>query len=176
MDSLAEDLKVVLLGDSEVGKTSILKKIFNGKFDPNYTATLSPEYRIKKVEFNNIKKTIKYNIWDTAGKEEYRSITNIFYKDANVILLVYDKTNLKSFKDIKEYWYGAIKTKCETNIIIVLIANKSDLNDKEQVKNEEGEEFAKSIGAIFQSTSAKDNIGITDLFNKKKKKYFNSQD
>ena len=173
MDYFVEELKVVLLGESEVGKTSIFTKFFEGEFDPNYTATLSPQYRIKEVEFHNIQKTIKYIGWDTAGKEKFRSIASIFYKDAKIILLVYDKTNLKSFKEIKEYWYEAIKSKCENNVIIALIANKSDLNDKEQVKNEEGEEFAKSIGAIFQSTSAKDDIGITDLFNIIGEKYFN---
>ena len=172
---MANSVKVALLGNSEVGKTSIFTKFIDGEFDPNYTATFSAAYRFKEVEFPNIQKKIKYEVWDTAGKEKYRALASIFYKDANVILLVYDKTNLKSFKDIKEYWYEDIKSRCETNVIIALIANKSDLNDKEQVKNEEGEEFAKSIGAIFQSTSAKDDIGITDLFNIIGEKYFNSK-
>ena len=173
MSSNAEPVKVVLIGESGVGKTSIIAQFTAGKFDPDCVTSLSAQFISKTVEFANLQKAIKFDIWDTAGQEKYRAIAKIFYKDAKVICLVYDITDAKSFNEIKNYWHNMIKNNADSEAIIALVANKSDLYDNAQIKNEEGEEYARSIGAIFQSTSAKSDSGITNLFDNIGQKYFN---
>ena len=171
--SNAEPVKVVLIGESGVGKTSIIAQFTSGKFDPDCVTSLSAQFISKTVEFQNLGKAIKFDIWDTAGQEKYRALAKIFYKDAKVIFLVYDITDAKSFSELKEYWHGVVKANGDSDAIIAIVANKNDLYDNAQVKNEEGEEFARSIGAIFQSTSAKSDSGITTLFDNVGQKFFN---
>ena len=172
MASSAEPAKVVLLGESGVGKTSIIAQFTSGKFDPDCVTSLSAQFISKTVEFQNLGKAIKFDIWDTAGQEKYRALAKIFYKDAKVIFLVYDITDAKSFNELKSYWHGVVKANGDSDAIIAIVANKNDLYDNAQVKNEEGEEFARSIGAIFQSTSAKSDSGITTLFDNVGQKFF----
>ena len=107
------------------------------------------------------------------GQEKYRAIAKILYKDARIVCLVYDITDRRSFEEIKDYWCNQIKNNAGSDTIIAVIANKSDLYDNAQVKNEEGEEYARSIKAIFQATSAKYDSGITNLFDNLGQKYFN---
>ena len=151
--------KLVLLGESDVGKTSILKLFDKGKFLPNVESTNGASYINKKITLpdNN---TIDVDIWDTSGQKKYRALTKFFYKDAKGVILVYDPTREESFQELKEYWYQEIKY---LNLALAVVANKSDLDEK-KVKDEDGKKFAESIGAIFASVSAKDNIGITTLF------------
>ena len=172
MASNAEPAKVVLLGESGVGKKSIIAQFTSGKFDPDCVTSLSAQFISKTVEFQNLGKAIKFDIWDTAGQEKYRALAKIFYKDAKVIFLVYDITDAKSFNELKSYWHGVVKANGDSDAIIAIVANKNDLYDHAQVQNEEGEEFARSIGAIFQSTSAKSDSGITTLFDNVGQKFF----
>ena len=172
MASNAEPAKVVLLGESGVGKTSIIAQFTSGKFDQDCVTSLSAQFISKTVEFQNLGKAIKFDIWDTAGQEKYRALAKIFYKDAKVIFLVYDITDAKSFNELKSYWHGVVKANGDSDAIIAIVANKNDLYDHAQVQNEEGEEFARSIGAIFQSTSAKSDSGITTLFDNVGQKFF----
>jgi small GTP-binding protein len=172
MANNAEPAKVVLLGESGVGKTSIIAQFTSGKFDPDCVTSLSAQFISKTVEFQNLGKAIKFDIWDTAGQEKYRALAKIFYKDAKVIFLVYDITDAKSFNELKSYWHGVVKANGDSDAIIAIVANKNDLYDHAQVQNEEGEEFARSIGAIFQSTSAKSDSGITTLFDNVGQKFF----
>ena len=155
--------KVVLIGESGVGKTCIIAQFTNGKFDPNTVTSLTAQYIRKSIELPK-GDNITFDIWDTAGQEKYRALAKIFYKDARAIVLVYDVTSQKSFDEIKNYWYEQVKQIGSENIVIALAANKYDLYEEKQVSNEEGEEFAKSIGAIFVSTSAKNASGINSLF------------
>ena len=173
MSDAAEQVKAVLIGESGVGKTSIIAQFTSGKFDPDTVTSLSAQYVSKTIEFHNLQKAIKFDIWDTAGQEKYRALAKIFYKDAKVICLVYDITSEKTFNEIKTYWYEMVKSHADPDVLIAVVANKSDLYDNAEVKNEEGEEFAKSIGALFQSTSAKSDTGITNLFDNIGQKYFN---
>ena len=173
MGDKAENLKVVLVGESGVGKTSIIAQYTTGKFDPDCVTSLSAQFVSKTVEFSNVQKAIKFDIWDTAGQEKYRAIAKIFYKDAKVICLVYDITDAKSFNAIKDYWFNQIRNVSDPDAIIAIVANKNDLYDNAQVKNEEGEEYARSVGAIFQATSAKSDSGITNLFDNIGQKHFN---
>ena len=102
--------KVVLLGESGVGKTCIISRFINNTFEDNIMSTTGASYAGKTMtfeEFNN--KSIKFEIWDTAGQEKYRALTKIFYKDAGVAILVYDITRKESYQEIKNYWYNQIK-------------------------------------------------------------------
>jgi len=161
--SLADSVKVVLLGESGVGKTCINNQFIYRKFDPDCISNISAQFVSKTIEYQGYG-TIKYDIWDTAGQERYRSMAKIFYKDAKVIIFVYDITNQESFDAIKSYWHEQTKIYCEQDSILAVAANKSDLYEDQAVPEEEGQKFADEIGAIFQTTSAMNNSGIDKLF------------
>ena len=157
------DNKVVLIGEMGVGKTCILDQFINQEFTEDTESTITAQFCRKNFEFPEGKK-ITLDIWDTAGQEKFRSLTRIFYKNAKAVILVYSITNKQTFNELKNYWYDQVKQNCDTNIIIAIAANKCDLYEQRQVSDEEGENFAKSIGAFFASTSAKNDSGITNLF------------
>ena len=172
---MLDTYKVVLIGESGVGKTCIINQFNDGKFDPNIKISISAQFCRKKIDLPN-GESVTMDIWDTVGQETFRSITQIFYAHAKVAIIVYDVTNKKTFDEVKKYWYNKIQEIDDKDIIIALVANKYDLYEKRQVSNEEGEEYAKSIKAIFASTSAKNNSGIKTLFENiamkiKQKKY-----
>ena len=168
-----ETAKVVLLGESGVGKTCIISQFISGVFDPDTVTSLSAQYLTKSIDFKEYNKSIKFEIWDTAGQERFRSLAKIFYKDARVICLVYDITNKKSFQELKDFWYEKqTKLNVEGDPIFAVVGNKYDLYEIRQIEDE-GKNFAKSIGAIFQYTSAKNSSGIKELFNKIGEKIFN---
>jgi small GTP-binding protein len=156
--------KVVLVGDSGVGKTCIISRYISGAFNQNSPSTNGASYASKLISFDELKKTISLDIWDTAGQEKYKSLTKFFYKDAAVAILVYDVTNKNSFESMKNFWYGQIQDFGSKNIILGVAGNKCDMYEKEEVNENEGKEFAESIGAFFEITSAKNNTGINELF------------
>ena len=157
----SEKLKVLFLGGSGVGKTCIISQFVNGYFDPFCQATMTAQYIEKKISFPH-QSSLTLELWDTLGSKKYIKLTRLLYTGAKAVILVYDSTCENSFKELKEFWYNEIKS---LNVIIVIAANKCDLTEKE-VKDEEGKEFADSIGAIFASISAKNNIGIRELIQK----------
>ena len=166
-------LKVVLLGESGVGKTSIISQFTSGVFDSNVVTSITAQFISKTIEFKDLKKSIRFDIWDTAGQEKFRSLAKIFYKDAKIIILVYDIICKKNFKEMKDYWYEQqTKLNADEDPIFAVVANKSDLYDQQEVSDEEGRAFAESINAIYQLTSAKSDIGITDLFQNLGYRYF----
>ena len=156
--------KIVLLGESGVGKTCIISRYINQVFEGNTISTNGASYAAKTLHFDDYDKSLKVEIWDTAGQEEYRSLTKIFYKDATAAILVYDITRKKSFDEIKNYWYKQLLDCAPSDIVVGLAGNKADLFDREQVSEEEAKEFAKEIKAIFRPTSAMTAIGIDELF------------
>ena len=166
------EIKTVLIGESGVGKTSIIKQFVHHEFDQEISSSLSGLYSSKKMVYKSINKNIKFDIWDTAVQEIYRSLAKIFYKDAKVIIFVYDITNKKTFDEIKKYWYKQIKANSIQNAILAVVGNKYDLYDSQDVNDDKVQEYADSIGAIFQLTSAKSNYGIKTLFKNIGKKYF----
>ena len=162
---MTKALKVVLLGESGTGKTCLISNFTTGTYNSNTVTSLSAQFITKTIQVNN--KAIKFDIWDTAGQEKYRSLAKIFYKDAKAICLCYDITSKKSFEELKDYWYEQqTKLNADGNPIFAVVGNKIDLFDNQQVKDEEGKEFAKKINAIFQVTSAKTNVGVDELFEK----------
>ena len=156
--------KIVLLGESGVGKTCIISRYINQVFEGNTISTNGASYAAKTLHFDDYDKSLKVEIWDTAGQEQYRSLTKIFYKDATAPILVYDITRKKSFDEIKNYWYKQLLDCAPSDIVVGLAGNKADLFDREQVSEEEAKEFAKEIKAIFRLTSAMTASGIDELF------------
>jgi small GTP-binding protein len=159
----ADSIKVVLLGEAGVGKTSIIHQFTYHKFDPDCISSISAQFISKTIEYQGYG-AIKYDIWDTAGQERYRSMAKIFYKDARVIVFVYDITSESTFDGMKDYWYEQTKINCEKDAILAVVANKNDLYGEQVVSDEVGQQFADDIGAIFQSTSALSESGINKLF------------
>ena len=163
--------KVVLVGDTGVGKTCIIQRYVNDKYQENVESTITSTYTYKNLECKKYKKSISFDIWDTAGQELYRALAKNFYLNATIGILVYDIRRRDSFNSIKEYWYEQLKESGEENIIIGIAGNKCDLFQEEQVTEDEGKQFAKSIGAVFRLTSCKENIGIDELFEECGEKY-----
>jgi len=163
--------KMVLVGESGVGKTSIIHRYLYNEYDDNRITTSSPEYKNKILEYPEYNKSITFDIWDTAGQEAYRSVTRNFYINAAIGLMVYDIRVKDSFENIKTYWSEQLKEYGEENIILAIAGNKSDLFEDQQVSEKEVKKFAESIGAIFKLTSCKENIGINELFYECGKKY-----
>ena len=159
-----DSIKVVLLGEAGVGKTSIISQFTIHKFDPHRETSLSAQFNTKTMEFPDLGQSIKFDIWDTVGQEKYRSIAKIFYKDAKAIIFVYDITREFSFEGIKNFWYEETKNNWDGTPILAVVANKIDLYEEQKVSNNDGKEFAKKIGAIFQTTSALSDSGISTLF------------
>ena len=108
--------KVILLGESDVGKTIIISRFINGNFDSNSISSLSTAYKLKTLYLSEYNKNINFEIWDSAGQEKFRSLVKIFYKNANACILVYDITNRRTFEELKNYWIKQVKTYCPPNI------------------------------------------------------------
>ena len=156
--------KVVLLGETAVGKSCLISRFVNNQFQSNFVPTMGGCYSSKEVNYPKLKKKLKYEIWDTAGQEKYRAINKIFYQDAAVAILVYDITRKDSFEELKNYWYIEVRDNSPKDVIIAIAANKSDLYEFEEVSNDDLKSFAESINAIYKETSALNGTGINELF------------
>ena len=165
-----ETIKVVLLGEADAGKQGFLSCLNEDKFDPHCETSLRAQFTSKTLEFPDLGQSIKFDIWDTVEKEKYPSLTKIFYKDAKVIILIYDITSESSFEALKNFWYKDANYNKDNNPIFAVVANKN-LYDKQRVSIQEGKEFADKIGAIFQVFSPRLNAGISTLFDNIGKTY-----
>ena len=155
-------VKVILIGDSGVGKTNIMSKFLKNQFMEESKATIGVEFGSKL--FNHEGHKIKAQIWDTAGQEKYKAITGAYYKGSKGALVVYDITQKKTFENI-EKWINDLKAAGDPKITIILIGNKNDLDDKRQVSKDQGEEKARSFGCAFLETSAYSGDNIDKAFN-----------
>ena len=155
-------VKVILIGDSGVGKTNIMSKFLKNQFMEESKATIGVEFGSKL--FNDEGHKIKAQIWDTAGQEKYKAITGAYYKGSKGALVVYDITQKKTFENI-EKWVNDLKAAGDPKITIILIGNKNDLDDKRQVSKDQGEEKARSFGCAFLETSAYSGDNIDKAFN-----------
>ena len=160
-------LKYVIIGDSGVGKSNILLQYINGKFNEDFKATVGVEFGAKNIEING--RIYRIQIWDTAGQENFRSIARAYYKNSICACIVYDITSRNSFNSVQS-WIDDCTKQTPRNILLLLIGNKNDLNDKREVQYEEGEEFAKKKNMIFLETSAKTGNNIDKIFEKIVKK------
>lgn len=154
--------KITIVGDSGVGKTSIIGRFVTGIFlnDVNSSGGLS--YSQKFYEKDG--KKVSLHLWDTVGEEKFRALGRNFYRDSYIIIIVYDICNRESFENIKEVWYPDIKNYGEKFKILSLVGNKSDKYEEEEVNLEEAKEYAKEINAQFFLVSANDGSGIENMF------------
>ncbi|XP_018938103.1 ras-related protein Rab-37-like isoform X1 [Cyprinus carpio] len=154
--------KVMLLGDSAVGKTCILVRFKDGAFlGGNFIATVGIDFRNKVVTVDNMK--VKLQMWDTAGQERFRSVTHAYYRDAQALLLLYDITRKSSFDNIRA-WLTEIYEYAQKDVVIMLLGNKSDMAAERVITHEEGEKLAKEYGVPFMETSAKTGVNVELAF------------
>ena len=153
--------KIILVGDSSVGKTNILSRYLNNTFEENTKPTVGVEFNSKTYNIDD--NIVKAQIWDTAGQERYRSITSAYYKGAKGCLLIYDITRKKTFENIDK-WISQFKEGADENLYIILIGNKCDLADARQVSKEEAEEKAKFYNMAFIETSALNGTNVEEAF------------
>ena len=152
--------QLLIIGDSRVGKTSLLTRYTTGNFNEEYIATIGIDYYIKNETINNKKIMIK--LWDTVGQERYRALTQNFFKNAEGVIVVYDITNVDSFDNLK-FWINSIKQNMEDKKIIIpviIIGNKVDMEDMREISNANAENFAKENNYKYFETSAKTGEGI----------------
>ena len=153
--------KLILIGDSYVGKSNILLKYLKNQFNENSKTTIGVEFGTKNIIINN--KRIKIQIWDTAGQERYRSITSAYYKGAKGALIVYDITRKNTFDNIDK-WITDLKLNGDKNICIIILGNKSDLIDKREINKNDGIKKAEMYKTAFLETSALNGDNISKAF------------
>ena len=155
--------KVLLLGDSSVGKTCFLLRYCDRTFQEAHLSTIGLDYRLKTMTLKN-NKNIKLQIWDTAGQDRFRALTKNYYKGANGIILIYDISTTQTFENVK-VWINQIKEEANANVIIYLVGNKIDLpKDKRTVSEEEGQKLADEYKFLFKETSAKEGTNVNEIF------------
>ena len=152
--------KIMILGETSVGKTSFITRYISDKFCEKYICTIGIDFCHKIVERNN--KIIKLQIWDTAGQERYRNVAKSYFQATHGFIVAYDINNMESFKKVK-YWVEQIKTISDESIKCILIGTKCDL-DKRKVEENEASDFAKNLGYKFFETSAKLDINVNETF------------
>lgn len=153
--------KLLLIGDSGVGKTCLLFRFSEDAFNTTFISTIGIDFKIRTIELDG--KKIKLQIWDTAGQERFRTITTAYYRGAMGIMLVYDITNEKSFDNIKN-WIRNIEEHASSDVERMILGNKCDMNDKRQVSKERGEKLAIDYGIKFLETSAKSSMNVEEAF------------
>ena len=154
-------LKIVLIGDSGVGKTNLLSRFARDQFNPDSKSTIGVEFATKTLEIEG--KTVKAQIWDTAGQERYRAITSAYYRGAIGALLLYDITASLTFNSLTR-WLQELRENADSNIVVMLVGNKCDLQELRAVSKEEGVGFASQEELLFIETSARDSTNVTESF------------
>ena len=153
--------KYIIIGDAAVGKSNLLLRYVHGQFKPEYQLTIGVEFGAKNIEISS--KLFRIQIWDTAGQENFRSITRAYYKNSVCALVVYDISSRDSFNNVMS-WIEDCKNQSPKTIFMVLVGNKCDLEDKRQVSYEEGKELADKNQLLFFESSAKDGINVDEIF------------
>ena len=152
--------KVVIVGDSGVGKSALMIRFTTERFAQSYQATIGADFAVKTMNVGE--QIVKLQVWDTAGQERFRTISQAFYRGANGVILTYDCANEESFKNIQQ-WIDEVDKHASTHVTKVLVGNKSDRSDK-VISTERGEALAKELGVAFFEISVKDNIHIDKPF------------
>ena len=152
--------KVLLIGESSVGKTSVLLRHTDQIFNPSFQATIGVDFRLSTIQKHG--KVHKLQLWDTAGQDRYRRIVNSYYRGASGVIIVYDITSRDSFNQV-EFWLSQIPV---PSCVKVLVANKNDLEKERKVTRNEGFELAEKLGMEFIETSAKENKNVDEVFDR----------
>lgn len=164
--------KMVLIGDSWVGKSWVLIRFADDNFTENHVTTIGVDFRFRSLEINN--HSIKLQIWDTAGQERYKTITNSYYRGAEGVIIVFDLTNKESFSNIKD-WLAEAKNGVDESTEILVFGNKADLKDQRQVSDKDIQEFTKATGINIIECSAKAGTGVEQGFVNMTKKLMESK-
>ncbi|KAM3601948.1 uncharacterized protein V6R79_021846 [Siganus canaliculatus] len=152
--------KLVFLGEQSVGKTSLITRFMYDSFDNTYQATIGIDFLSKTMYLED--RTIRLQLWDTAGQERFRSLIPSYIRDSAAAVVVYDITNVNSFQQTTK-WIDDVRTERGSDVIIMLVGNKTDLADKRQVSIEEGERKAKELNVMFIETSAKAGYNVKQV-------------
>ncbi|ORZ30071.1 ras-related protein rab-6A-like protein [Catenaria anguillulae PL171] len=163
LQSHLKKFKLVFLGEQSVGKTSLITRFMYDTFDSAYQATIGIDFLAKTMYLED--RTVRLQLWDTAGQERFRSLIPSYIRDSSVAVIVYDITSKSSFTNTSK-WIDDVRNERGNDVIIVLVGNKTDLNDKRQVTTEEGEAKAQELGVMFMETSAKLGQNVKPLFRK----------
>lgn len=153
--------KVLLIGDSSVGKSCLLLRFADDSYADSYISTIGVDFKIRTLELDE--KAVKLQIWDTAGQERFRTITSSYYRGAHGIIIVYDVTEMESFNNVKQ-WLSEIDRYANDSVCKLLVGNKCDLVDEKVVDTEKAKAFADELGIPFIETSAKDSINVEEAF------------
>jgi len=153
--------KLLLIGDSGVGKSCLLLRFADNTYTDSYISTIGVDFKIRTLDIDG--KTVKLQIWDTAGQERFRTITSSYYRGAHGIIVVYDVTDKVSFNNVKQ-WLGEIDRYACQSVNKLLVGNKADLTEKKVVEYVEAKEFADSLGISFLETSAKSSQNVEEAF------------
>jgi len=153
--------KMLLIGDSGVGKSCLLLRFCDDAWTPSFITTIGIDFKIRTIELDG--KRIKLQIWDTAGQERFRTITTAYYRGAMGILLVYDVTDERSFNNIRT-WHSNVEQHASEGVNKILIGNKCDWEEKKVITTAQGQELADELGLTFMETSAKTNINVEAAF------------
>jgi len=153
--------KLLLIGDSGVGKSSLLLRFSDNTYTESFISTIGVDFKIRTIELEG--KVIKLQIWDTAGQEKFRTITSSYYRGAHGIIITYDVTDRESFDNVKN-WIQEVSRYASESVNKLLVGNKSDLEDKRAVNYDEGKELADSLGIPFIETSAKTAQNVEESF------------
>ncbi|XP_029132497.1 ras-related protein Rab-6A isoform X1 [Labrus bergylta] len=154
--------KLVFLGEQSVGKTSLITRFMYDSFDNTYQATIGIDF-LSKTMYLEDRTQIRLQLWDTAGQERFRSLIPSYIRDSAAAVVVYDITNVNSFQQTTK-WIDDVRTERGSDVIIMLVGNKTDLADKRQITTEEGEQRAKEMNVLFIETSAKTGYNVKQLF------------
>lgn len=154
-------VKLLLIGDSGVGKSCLLLRFCEDEFTPSFITTIGIDFKIRTIDLDG--KRVKLQVWDTAGQERFRTITTAYYRSAMGILLVYDVCDEKSFNNIRS-WYANVQQHASENVVLILVGNKSDMSDKRVISQEQGQELADELGIPFIEASAKTTDNVEDTF------------
>ncbi len=154
-------IKLLMIGDSGVGKTCLLLRYANDSFSPTFITTIGIDFKIKNIEIDN--KRVKLQIWDTAGQERFRTITTSYFRGAQGIVLVYDVTDRRSFESIRN-WISQIQQHADVHVNKILVGNKCDMLDEKVVSTEEGKKLAEEFNMEFWEASAKNDVNVEQSF------------
>ncbi|KAG7480585.1 hypothetical protein MATL_G00057800 [Megalops atlanticus] len=153
--------KLLIIGDSGVGKSSLLLRFADNTFSGSYITTIGVDFKIRTVEINGEK--VKLQIWDTAGQERFRTITSTYYRGTHGVIVVYDVTSAESFVNVKR-WLHEINQNCD-DVCRILVGNKNDDPNSKVVETNDAQKFAEQMGISLFETSAKENINVEEMFN-----------
>lgn len=162
MNDYDYSLKYIVVGDSGVGKSNIVQRFIDNKFNGFFYSTIGVEFHVKTQKYNNLR--YKIQLWDTAGQETFRTITKLYYRNTCVVFLVFSYDNKESFAHLEEWLEDIYQNVSNKNVLVYIIGNKIDVNTY-SIEKETATEFAKNKGLKYFDVSAKTGEGITELFN-----------